>query len=347
MSMENTLDSDEIDLAKLIRNLWQGKWIIVAWTATLILLMLCYALLRTPIYKIESIISHAQSSSLIPIQPSILDIAGVHSVPQLDQNVIYNSTLLQLDSINVLREFWSIYSPDEAKGDDDKFRSFVNGLSIESVNPKAPEPQSKRIVARFSEPKEGEDTLNAYLEFLGKRVQMQFIEDVNRSFKASLVTVDNSISLLEEDAQKNLSYELLKLKENYEIAKSLKITATPYKDLENIGLTILDGRDYLLGTDALTLQINMLSARQGQSMRAYNKRINDLFLARSIIESDIAKLVEFKGFVSMFKIENRAESSIDHIGPKKLILLIGGLIAGLFFGCLHVLLVNLMKRDGD
>lgn len=347
MSIDNALDSDEIDLAKLIRNVWRGKWIIAAWSAAAILLMLCYALLRTPVYKIESIISHAQSSSLIPIQPSILDVAGVHSVPKLDENVIYNSTLLQLESTNVLREFWSTYSSNKGEESNNEFRAFVNGLNVESVNPKADEPQSKRISARFSEPEKGENTLNAYLDFINKRIQNQFIEEINRSFKASLVTIDNSISLLEEDAQKNLSYELLKLKENYEVAKSLKITATPYKDLENIGLSILDGRDYLLGTDALTLQIDMLSARQGKSMRAYNKRINDLFLARSIIESDIARLSGFKGSVPMFKIENRAESSIDPVGPRKLILLISGLIAGLFFGCLHVLFLNLMKQDGD
>jgi len=347
MSIDNALDSDEIDLAKLIRNVWRVKWIIVAWTATLVFLMLAYAYSRTPIYKIESIISHAQSSSLIPIQPSILDVAGVHSVPKLDEKVIYNSTLLQLGSTNVLREFWSTYSASKGEESNNEFRAFVSGLSVESVNPKAEEPQSKRISARFSEPEKGENTLNAYLEFINKRIQTQFIEEINRSFKASLVTIDNSISLLEEDAQKNLSYELLKLKENYEVAKSLKITATPYKDLENIGLSILDGRDYLLGTDALTLQIDMLSARQGKSMRAYNQRINDLFLARSVIESDIARLSGFKGSVPMFKIENRAESSIDPVGPKKLILLIGGLIAGLFFGCLHVLLLNLMKQNGD
>lgn len=347
MSIDNTLDGDEIDLAKLIRNIWRGKGIIVTWTAAAVLLTLCYTFLRTPVYKIESIISYVQSSSLIPIQPSILEMAGVHSVPKLNEQVIYNSTLLQLGSTNVLREFWATYSSSKDEQSDDEFRAFANGLSVESVNPKAEEPQSKKIVTTFSDPEKGERTLNAYLEFLNKRIQMQFIEDIHGSFNASMVAIDNSISLFEEDAQKNLSYELLKLKENYEIAKSLKITATPYKDLENIGLTILDGRDYLLGTDALTLQINMLSARQGKSMRAYNKRINDLFLARSIIESDIARLAGFKGSVPMFKIENRAESSIDPIGPKKLILLIGGLIAGLFFGCLHVLLVNLMKQNGD
>lgn len=347
MSMENTLDSDEIDLAKLIRNIWQGKWIIVAWTAALVLLMLSYAFLRTPIYKIESIISHAQSSSLIPIQPSILEVGGVHAVPKLDEKVVYNSTLLQLGSINVIREFWSVHSPGKDEQSVNEFRAFVSGLSVDSVNAKGEEPQSRRVAAKFSDPAKGEDTLNAYLEFLNKRIQMQFVEDLNRSFKASVITIDNSISLLEEDAQKNLSYELLKLKENYEIAKSLKITATPYKDLENIGLSIMDGRDYLLGTDALTLQIDMLSARQGKSMRGYNKRINDLFLARSVIESDIAKLTEFKGYVPMFKVENRAESSIYPIGPGKLVLLIAGLFAGLFLGCLHVLFLNLMKQNGD
>lgn len=346
MSIENTLDSDEIDLAKLIRNIWRGKWIIVAWTAAAILLVLCYAFLKTPIYKIEAIINPSQSASLIPIQPSVLNIAEVHSVPKLDEKVVYNSTLLQLVSINVLRDFWSVYSPGEKEKNEDNFRTFIDELKVVSVISQGEEVESRRIEAKFSNPETGEKTLNAYLEFLNNRMQLQFIEDIKRSINASRAAIDNTIALLEDDAQKKLSYELLKLKENYEIAKSLKITSTPYKDLENIGLTVLDGRDYLLGTDALSLQINTLSARQGKSMRAYDRRINDLFLARNIVESDILRLTEFKGSVSMFKVENRAESSIDPIGPETLFLLIGGVIAGLFFGCLHIVLLNIMKQNG-
>ncbi|PUA29422.1 MAG: hypothetical protein B0W54_02210 [Cellvibrio sp. 79] len=347
MSIDSTLDGDEIDLAKLIKNVWRGRWILVAWTATLILLMLCYAFLRTPIYKIESIISPSQSANLIPIQPSVMSIAEVHPVPKLDERVIYSSVLFQLGSISVLRDFWATFSSSGGEKNENDFRSFIDDLNIVSVISQGEEIDSRRIEVKFSNPEAGEKTLNAYLEFLNKRMQQQAIEDINRSIKASATAIDNAIALLEDDAQKKLSYELLKLKENYEIAKSLKITTTPYKDLENIALTILDGRDYLLGTDALLLQINMLSARQGKSMRAYDRRINDLFLARNIIDSDAARLAEFKGFVPMFRIENRAESSIDPVGPETLLLLLGGLVAGLFLGCLHIALINLMKQNGD
>lgn len=344
--MEHIRKDDEIDLAQLFNTLWKGKWIVITWSVVAVFIMLCYVLLRTPLYKVEAVISHSQTSSLIPIQPSILNTTEVHAVPKLDKKVVYNSVLLQLSSINILREFWSGYFQLESQDDDKHFRSFVKSLSVESVNPKGEEPQSRKVAANFANPKEGTDVLNSYLAFINKRIQNQVVEEMTRSFKASLVTIDNSISLLEANGQKTLSYDLIKLKENYEIAKSLKITATPYKDLENIGLTILDERDYLLGTDALSLQIATLSAREGKSLRAYNAKINDLFLARNIVASDISRLSEFGDELAMFKIENRAESSIDPIGAGKVLLLISGLIVGLLMGCLHVMLLNLIRQHG-
>lgn len=347
MSVENIRDSDEIDLTKLFNSLWEGKWIIITWTIVAVLLALAYALLRTPIYKVEAIISQSQSSSLTPIQPSILNVANVEPLPRLNEKVIYNSTLLQLNSTNVIRDFWSAYSKTKVEKNDEKFLSFVKSLSINSVNPKAEEPQSRKVAVNFKDPGEGSNVLDAYLDFINKRIQKQYAEDVNRSLRASLAAIDNSIALLEANGQENLSYDLLKLKENYEIAKSLKITSTPYKDLENIGLSLLDGRDYLLGTDALGLQIAMLSAREGKSLRAYDRKIDDLFLARTIVQSDLTKIAQFKDVLPMFKVENRAESSVDPVGIRKIVLLIFGMVGGLFIGCLHVLFSNLLKSTGD
>lgn len=347
MSMENIREDDEIDLAQLFNILWNGKLVVITWSLIAVLSMLCYALIRTPLYKVEAVISQPQASNLIPIQPSALNTTEVHSAPKLDKKVVYNSVLLQLNSVNILREFWSQRFQREDIKNDKKFRLFIESLSVESVNPKGEEPQSKKVASSFADPKEGMDILNSYLDFINERIQNQVIADMTRSFKASLITIDNSIFLLEANGQKTLSYDLIKLRENYEIAKSLKISATPYKDLENIGLTFLDERDYLLGTDALGLQIATLSAREGKSLRAYNTKINDLFLARNIVESDINRLSGFSDDLAMFKIEKRAESSIDPIGVGKIILMVIGLIVGLIIGCLHVLLRNLIKRNGN
>ncbi len=346
MSVESSRENDEIDLGKLFRSLWEAKWIVVAWASATILMALAYALMRTPIYKVEAVISPTHTSSLIPVQPSVLGVADVPTVPKLDEKVIYNSVLLQLDSVNVISEFWLTSSTGDLKNDPE-YRSFVKSLSATSVNPKGEEPQSRRVAANFESPEEGTDLLNRYLAFVNLRIQKQYVEQINRSFNASLLAVDNSIALLEANGQKNLSYDLLKLKENFEIAKSLKITSTPYKDLENIGLSLLDGRDYLLGTDALGLQIATLSAREGKSLRAYDKRIDDLFFARTVVQSDLARLAKFEDAIPMFKVESSAEPSIDPIGVRKIILVIGGLLIGIFIGCLHVLLLNILKFEGD
>ncbi len=346
MSVESSLENDEIDLGKLFKSLWERKWVVIAWASAAAFLALGYALMRTPIYKVEAVISPTQASDLIPIQPSVLNVADVSTVPKLDEKVIYNSVLLQLNSTNVIREFWFTFATGELKNDL-KFRSFVKSLSANSVNPKGEEPQSRRVAVNYENPEEGTNSLNLYLEFINSRIQKQYIEQMNRSFNASLLAIDNSIALLEANGQKNLSYDLLKLKENYEIAKSLKIKSTPYKDLENIGLSLLDERDYLLGTDALELQITTLSAREGKSLRAYDKKIDDLFLARAVAQSDISRLARFEDSVPMFKIESSAEPSIDPIGVSKIILLIGGIFVGLFIGCVHVFLLNILKSDGD
>src|SRR5690554_4573612 len=59
-------DDDEIDLVRLVGQLIENKWLIIAFTAVFALAGVAYALLATPIYKADALLQVEKKSSGMP-----------------------------------------------------------------------------------------------------------------------------------------------------------------------------------------------------------------------------------------------------------------------------------------
>lgn len=330
---------DEIDLIALLFRLWEGKRVIAVWVILGILLGGFVAWKKNSVYPVTATIDIAQPQDLLQIQPSPVQLKGSAIVPPLTTESIYGSVVLQAPSVNLLKLFWNQYSKENADSlADMEFKSFVKGFKLVPVNAKQNESTSRYVSAEFENPKVGALVLGAYLEFLNKTVQRQVLDMLRKSYEAGISTIDSDIQVIEANDQKKLLYDLDKLNENLKIAQSLKIEDTPFKDLENIELKLIDGRDYLLGAKALSQQINLLTERRGKSMVPYDPELINLTEAKAILKADLDRINQFKSIVNFFRVESLPEAALEPKGPGSAIVLLGVTFAFFFIGVLQVLL---------
>ena len=336
---------DEIDLVALVVRLWEGKWIVALWVAAGVLLGSIFVSQRSALYEVTATVDIAQPQDLLPVQPSLIQVKGAHSVPQLTVESIYSSVLLQAPSLNMLQSFWGHSTQSQVDlSTDAAFRSFAKSFKLTSVNPKQPDITARYVSATFGDPELGAARLNAYLDFLNHNIQQQILASLKEGFRVSLKDIEVNTQIIEANGQQRLGYELERLNESLGVARALQIVDTPFKDLENIALKLLDGRDYLLGTKALTQQINTLTARQGKSMLPFDGKLIALQEAKSILEADLRRIEQFSGKIKFFRVESAAVATLDPKGPGSLLILIGLAMLCFLVGCVHVLVSVAIKN---
>lgn len=322
--IENIDSNSEIDFLAFFEKIWTDRkfisiFILVSAISALILIKLVPSY-----YRIDATIDSVPGDQLRPLFPSVLD-SREYQVPSPDERKIYNRVLLQIGSLALLRSFWekhtgkilpleeNITSTDEGQA----FRDFVDDFTLEPPNPKAGDVTARKITLEDTKRSQGIALLNEYLNFVAQQVWQEQVKQMEASYESSLsalaVNYNNKV-LVEE---RRLSDSLINLQESLKLAQSMGIKDTPFKELENIQLKVMDSRDYLLGTKSLSSQIEMLIARQGKSLAPYSPELRHMETWREQMTSDMKRLKELEGKLKLFAVVNPPEASLNPIRPKK------------------------------
>lgn len=342
----NVNDNSEIDFFAVFEKVWADRKFILVFVLASAICAFVIIKLVPSYYRIDATIDSVPNDQLRPLFPSALD-SREYQVPSPDEKKIYNKVLLQIGSLGSLRAFWekhtgkilpleeNITSTPEGRA----FRDFVDDFALEPISPKAGEVTARKITLEDVKRSQGVALLNEYLSFAAQQAWQDQIKQMETSYASSLSALSinyNNKTLVEE---RKLSDALINLQESLKIAQSMGIKDTPFKELENIQLKVMDSHDYLLGTKSLTLQIEMLTARQGKSLAPYSAELRHMETWREQMTSDMKRLKELEGKLNLFAIVNAPEASINPVRPKKALIF----IAVLFLSVLLSVSIVLIK----
>lgn len=343
MSVEQR--DSEIDLIDLLETIWKGRYLLLA--IVVVSALVGFLVLRTmpSQYAIDVTIDNVGVEGYHQIYPTILSIPE-YQVPKPDHAKYYDKLLLQISSLNMAKSFWTQRAGKDI-GDElaeEEFKFFYRNLNLEAKNNKLPELTARKLTILHVDGQAGVELLNEYLAFLNFQLWQKLSTDMLQSYESSLAALNSRYEVRKNYELQRLNDELLKLKENFLIAQSLKIQEIPYASLENIQLKILDGKDYLLGTNLLNQQIAILTERSKGSLSPFSQDLRNLENSMVIIQADIEKLKSIKN-IKMFEVVNPAQASIRPVKPNKTLILFGVVFMSGFIGMIYLLIrSSLIKR---
>ena len=356
MSIEGQLERrrhphnyDEVDFMELFTKIWHGKFIILGVVAFSSAIAVAFLMRMPAYYRIEATIDVVRSEQLRPLRPVTLEskayqvqasspISGnvaifdgkEYQAAPPDEKKIYDKILLQIGSFNILKSFWESkikkvldLSVDAKETDETKeLKRLFKSFELIAVNPKLPDVTARKIAIEYEDPREGMKILNEYLEYVNSHVLLDQIGIMEATYLENLKSLNASYESRNTIEQNKLNDEIVKLRENLKIAESLNIKETPYKELENIQLKILDSRDYLLGTKTLAQQLELLIARQGKSLAPFVSDLRSMEIWKEQMTADLQRIKALKNGVNLFAVVNPAEASLGPVKPNKLLILV-------------------------
>lgn len=345
--------SDEIDLLELCNKIWEGRYLVFGVVIANGLIALLILGFITSYYSIYATVDASTEDQLRLIAPSYLKVndSQLYSIDDKKKSVeyqisypdtkkIYDRVLLQINSMTVMKAFWEKrfevsldLRPGVPETDDvTEFRRFYKSVFLESSNPKTPEVTARKISVEYESSTEGVKILNDYMDFVSEYIWLNYLDDLDAAYRVNLKALETNYQALNKIEQRRLSDKIVVLHENFKLAESLGIKETPFKELENIQLRVLDGKDYLLGTKPIAQQIEILTARQGKSLAPFSVELRNMEIWKDQMNSDLERLAGLKGSVRLFSVINQPESSLDTIRPKKVMIFTAVIFISAFFG---------------
>src|SRR5690606_13880262 len=177
--------------------------------------------------------------------------------------------------------------PEDVETDDEAFGNFVNSLAVV-----VPESRStlSRITLQTEQAAQGVEMLSSYLSFINSYTVTGYIDKLIITYQSRLQRLAGDYESLRLQEKIKIEDELIRLEEAHAVAESLGIVSTPYEQVENVQLTILDNREYLLGTTVLSQEIKALQARQDKPLEAFVPELRQMRRWKEQMEGDLQRL---------------------------------------------------------
>ena len=362
-------ESDEIDLIELVKNLWRKKlWIILsAFVFTAI--AAGYAFTAKEQWTSKSVVIPPKVANLGDYlsfrseYASILDIKDF-SQDKVSENV-FNDFKTALFSRSLKEAFFSqskwfnTYADKNANSEETKHKLLSNlvdkNLIVTVPDPKK-DPNAIGVNVSFSAetPKEAQDVLSAYIQFVNQWVVIQNKKD----FLADISVVRGSLEIqknkIKQDAENARQIQLENLTTALNIAKSAGIKDYSKSLSGNISLLEVSLGDtrvpstdsklsdgtylFMLGEKYLQAQVNTLkNAPLVYPLNYYNieKQANLL--------SALEKKVEKEGAVSGYYYLSEPDYPVIKDKPNKMLISLIGFILGLLVSILYIVLKNFLN----
>ena len=362
-------ESDEIDLIELVKNLWRKKlWIILsAFVFTAI--AAGYAFTAKEQWTSKSVVIPPKVANLGDYlsfrseYASILDIKDF-SQDKVSENV-FNDFKTALFSRSLKEAFFSqskwfdTYANKNVNSEEAKLKLLSNlvdkNLIVTVPDPKK-DPNAIGVNVSFSAetPKEAQDVLSAYIQFVNQWVVIQNKKD----FLADISVVRGSLEIqknkIKQDAENARQIQLENLTTALNIAKSAGIKDYSKSLSGNISLLEVSLGDtrvpstdsklsdgtylFMLGEQYLQAQVNTLkNAPLVYPLNYYNieKQANLL--------SALEKKVEKEGAVSGYYYLSEPDYPVIKDKPNKMLISLIGFILGLLVSILYIVLKNFLN----
>lgn len=343
--------NDEIDLLELCATLWRRKWVILATMVLIVIPTVIWLLLQTPVYKLEVSFDQTSAYDIQPLQPTSLLNDSPYGIEKLETKDFYQTFLTQIDSLNTKKLFWKQWSQQPLSSDmssestqnDIAFKKFFKSFTLIPPNQKNVNINFSQLTLETSKPEADAKVLTDYIAFVNNRVVDKFVRQLNKSYSSKMDQLDFDYDTLKKREQQKLEDRLLQLNEWLGIARALKIEETPYEQLTGVELTVVDGREYLLGSRVLSEEIKLLEARSEKPLSAFVPELRQMEYSKGIMSNDLKKIGKAKDDVQAFYLASAVVSSVDPVKPKKLLILIGAIFVSAIIGIMIAFILEGVK----
>lgn len=349
---------DEIDLRELFAALWKGKWIIIACTFVCTALAIVYALMAKEQWSSTAKIAEPQVSDYSEYQNQVVLFQPIFDVYQENGTVLVSKALdgltdarklygLFIDEFNsssnkkAFLETSAIFKKDKADldnpEDEDALRKLYSDwykfLSIKPEDAKRVDgPYVITVSAETSQ--DSFELLNNYIAFVDTKVHQKALNNLAATISSKKNELKQQSIMLTKQAEQRLLVE----KERSEYALNIAQAAGVNKPLQNFG----DNEVFAinLGSDALTAKVNALS--KVKNLSVIEPRLEQLSSKLEQIEQlEISADVKF----SAYRYLDQPERSVSKDKPRRIIIVLIGLILGGFISALFIIIRFIFLRE--
>ncbi|TBN43357.1 LPS O-antigen chain length determinant protein WzzB [Pseudomonas sp. BGI-2] len=334
--------SSEVDLLELLKVLWVQKWL-VFWVAfSFAFVAALYAYITTPVYEAKYYISPPSLNDIANLNYGRTRESGLGSFTVVD---VYKVFLSNLQSEDLRQSFFrKYYSPELKLSDGDKlpgniYDEFSRSLNIAPVGKELNERWSVSI--QGENPEKITEWASLYVSYAGQRAER---EVVNSAIKEAAVLARNmqlEITSLQESGKKVREDATNQLKEALAVAKASgienSVTFTGESSSKLAGNMSGDFA-YMRGSKALEAELKNIESRQSND--SFIKGLRELQAKYSFYKGLEAS--EYK--VSVFRQDGLVAQPTAPVKPKKILIILLGLLAGIFVGCVVVLMRSFLKK---
>ncbi|WP_455894278.1 Wzz/FepE/Etk N-terminal domain-containing protein [Pseudomonas palmensis] len=333
---ERVIRDDEIDLVELMARLWRHRLLVLVTTLLVGAIAVAYSMLVTPIYEAKVFVQPPTQNDIAHFNYGRGGSSGLIMLSVKDISDVY-SRALQSESLR--REFFeSNYLPwsaqrEGARSLDDLYNQMSKVLVLELVNPDSPGRYS--IAVKLSDPHLAAQWAMRYVQMAGERAKSEVLKDVKADAMVKANNLERQIALARETGVHKREDRIAQLKEALVIAKSIGLVRPPIisGDIAKELSANMDGAlTYMRGSEALEAEISNLERRSSDDPFIFKLREQQAdFEFYQSLTVDPAT-------VEVYRQDGGVESPDMPVNPKKALIILLGVLVGLFLGAILALL---------
>lgn len=337
-------DFYEIDLFEWCRELWQQKWLILGVTLFSILASGSYAFMENPVYEIKVNLFPPSNSDIADFNYGRAGSSGLSPFSIKD---IYSIFAEKLQSDALRRQFFNdVYLPSlsesrKSAGQDKLYADFTKDLVINVAGRDASD-RYYTVVVRSQDPTKTVEWASSYAESAGELARQAVIANATKEAGVLALNYDQQIATLREVGLQVRKDKIEHLEEALVVAKSVGLEQPPLitagSSSELMGR--VDGElAYMRGSKALEAELKNFKSRQSDD--AYISGLRDLQIKR-----DFYKGIELKKIDGVvYHLDGKAELPGSPIAPRKILILLLGLLCGVVVGASVALFRGALKKN--
>lgn len=336
---ERLIESDDIDLVELIKGLWQQKVLIVVTAAVIFFAALAYAFLARPVYEAKVFVQPPTQNDIAHLNYGRGTNTGLD---MLTVNDIYDVYLKHLQSESLRRSFFqAAYLPtlteEERKGSQDALYSRFNKLLVVgAVSKDAPTRFS--ITANLYSPQQAAEWVTNYAQLAGDRAKREVLKNIRGDATVKANNLQQQIRTARESSREQREDEIVQLKEALDVARSIGLKEPLITSGNQVFAGMGGALTYMRGSKALEAEIATLQARQSD-----DPFIDNLRQEQSALTFYRDLLIDPE-WVAVYRQDGGVELPDQPVKPKKLLVVLLGLVVGVVVG-LGVALVRYLCRQ--
>ena len=339
LSTEQPTYSDEIDLVALCATIWDGKWKIVGAALICLVLGVIYLLVAPKVYKLEVVLAPPMAADLEPIQPPKVD--EHYTLVVISSDDAYGLVKGYLRSEEKRLSFWNQYFGVDSEaalsaGSLDEFLSFNEELVVKEGKK---EDVSITLALMTKAPSDDVQMLKGFLGAINKQVIDELVGRMGMFLALQKGKLVEDIARTREQYRVQLQDQIVNLKEALTIAEKIGIKETPYQQLANVEVKVVD-KDFLLGTKTLNSQLEALESRKGKD--SFVPDLRKLQNQLQLVEADLATMQARSNKAHTFRVLKPLSRPLKEDSPKKALVLALSVVVGGFLGLFWIFISSLV-----